>query len=297
MNSTSTYLFLIALWACATPGMTRQERKTYEAGINAWHAKRIVDLKAPDGWLNLAGLHWLSPGKNTFGSAEDNTIIFPQGKIAAHAGYFIAAGGTVTLTAFPEAAILHQGKPVTELVMFPAAAQPVKATSGTLIWNIIKRDTLLGIRLRDTQSEVVKNFTGIGRFPIDPAYRVTASFEKAAAQRTIPITNIVGQTTSQPSPGTLVFTLHGQQHRLDVLEEGDEFFIVFADATTGKETYGGGRFVYTQRPDSTGTTVLDFNKAYNPPCVFTPYATCPLPPRQNKLTIAIRAGEKNVAHH
>ena len=192
--------------------------------------------------------------------------------------------------------ILSNGAPVSDPVIFnPDSAKAPQLQYGSLRWNIIKRDQKLGIRVRDLASEAVKSFTGVERFPVNPELRVEAKFEKADSTRTINITNVLGQTTAQRSPGTLVFTLEGKEYRLDALKGGkDELFIIFADATSGKETYGGGRFLYVKLPDADGKTVVDFNKAYNPPCVFTTYATCPLPPSQNVLPVAITVGEKNV---
>ncbi len=275
-----------------------EQLKAYESELNAWHAKRIEDVKASDGWLNLVGLYWLEPGVSTFGSGEKNNIVFPAGKIAEQAGYFTVQGNTVSIHVSKDVTITSQDKPVTEQVIFhPDSAKAVVLRSGSLQWSIIKRDSKLGIRLRDHESEVLKTFAGVERFPVDQEYRVEAVFEKSDSTRTINITNILGQTTPQASPGTLVFTLQGKEHRLDVLKGSkEEFFVIFADATSGKETYSGGRFLYVKKPVSNEVTFLDFNKAYNPPCVFTPYATCPLPPKQNELAIEIKAGEKNYEH-
>jgi hypothetical protein len=278
---------------------TPEELATYEADVNAWHAKRIENVKAPNGWLNLAGLYWLEPGVSSFGSDDKNAIVFPKDKIAEQAGYFIVQGNTVSIRTNKEANITSEGQSVVEKVVFhPDSAKPVVLESGSLRWNVIKRDDKLGIRLRDLESETLKTFAGIARYPLNPEYRVEATFEKSPdSTRTIAITNIVGQTSPQASPGTLVFRMQGAEHRLDVLKGSEkEFFIIFADATSGKETYGGGRFLYVGKPVGNEKVIVDFNKAYNPPCVFTPYATCPLPPKQNELSIEIKAGEKNYQH-
>lgn len=144
---------------------------------------------------------------------------------------------------------------------------------------------------------ILKGKVGIERFTVDPAWRLTARFEPADSLHTIPVTNIIGQTTPQRCPGAVVFAWEGKTYRLDALDGGDDLFIIFSDATSGHETYGGGRFLYAPKPSAEGKVVLDFNKAYNPPCVFTPYATCPLPPSQNQLPIAVHAGEKVYGHH
>lgn len=288
---------LLALLAGCSPKktFTPEERQAYEDSLNAWHTRRLEDVKAPNGWLNLVGLYWLEPGPNTFGSGEKNNIVFPKDKIAEQAGYFIVQDNQVILRVNSNIPITIHGKPVTtEQVVFHPDSSVIVVESGSLRWNIIRRDTKLAIRLRDLDSEATKSFADIERYPVDPAFRVEATFEKADSSRTIDITNIVGQTTAQRSPGTLVFDLLGKEYRLDVLEGNkDEFFVIFADVTSGHETYGGGRFVYVKKPVTGEATYIDFNKAYNPPCVFTPYATCPLPPSQNVLAVEVKAGEKN----
>ncbi len=278
--------------------LSADELKAYESDVNTWHAKRIEDVKAPNGWLNLVGLLWLEPGMNTFGSGEKNNVVFPEGKIAEQAGYFLVQGETVTIHVNKDVNITNNGKPVTEQVIFhPDSTKAIVLESGSLKWNIIKRDTKLGIRLRDLESEELKTFAGVERYSIDPEFRVEAVFEKTDSTHTIDITNVLGQTTPQLSPGSLVFNLQGKEYRLDVLKGNkEEFFVIFADATSGKETYGGGRFLYVKKPVGDEPTYIDFNKAYNPPCVFTPYATCPLPPKQNQLPVEIKAGEKNYGH-
>jgi uncharacterized protein len=286
---------LIIISACAEKNKpTPEEIRAYQKEIDDWHTKRIENVSAPNGWLNLAGLYWLEPGINTFGSSTKNKIVFPEGKIAEEAGYFLVNGSRVDIYVRQGVDITTDGKRVTQQTIYTADSTPVVLTSGSLRWNVIKRDDKLGIRLRDDKSVTQTKFAGIDRYPIDPLYKVEARFVKADSSRTIDVTNVLGQTHAQHSPGTLLFELKGNEYRLDVLEGGrDEFFIIIADQTSGKETYGGGRFLYVKHPDANNKVILDFNKAYNPPCVFTPYATCPLPPHQNVLDIAIQAGEKN----
>ncbi|MBS1490945.1 MAG: DUF1684 domain-containing protein [Bacteroidetes bacterium] len=289
---------LLLLSACQKPVLSAEELATYEREVNLWHEQRLIDVKAPNGWLNLAGLYWLEGGINTFGSNQRNTIIFPAGKIAEHAGHFLVTGKRVKLFAKKEAAITYLGKPINELEVFNSdSAKGMEVKSGTLRWTIIQRGDKLGIRLRDDSSEVAKKFVGIERFAISPSYRIEAHFEKADSLHTVAITNVVGQTTEVPSPGKLFFKVRGKKLSLDVLKAETEYFIIFADSTTGQETYGGGRFLYVKKQDKKNTVILDFNKAYNPPCVITPFATCPLPPKQNHLSVAIRAGEKKYGTH
>lgn len=288
------YLLALIVWGCSQPKPTQQDSEAHQQEVEAWYTKRVADLKAPNGWLNLVGLHWLEPGINTFGSDSGNALVFPQGKIAPQAGYFLVKEKTVLLVLNKDQQATIGKDTITSVVIFHAdSVRNPQVQMGDLRWNIIKRDTKLGVRLRDDKAEALNTFSGIDRFPVSPEYRVEAVLERVDSTKTIDITNVLGQTTPQRSPGTLVFIVNGTTYRLDALEEGDDLFIIFADATSGTETYGAGRFLYTKKPTANGKVILDFNKAFNPPCVFTPYATCPLPPRQNVLPVAIRAGEKN----
>ena len=170
-----------------------------------------------------------------------------------------------------------------------------------MTYTVIKRSDKsgdrFGIRMKDPESEARKNFKGLEYFPPDPEFSVVATFEPYNPPKKIAITNVLGMTSEETSTGALAFTLKGQTYRIDpILEQGEtDLFIIFKDATSGHETYGAARYVYAHPPDASGKTVLDFNHAYNPPCAFTPYATCPLPPPQNRLPVRIEAGEKKYA--
>jgi uncharacterized protein (DUF1684 family) len=290
------FVFTIAISCVQKESLTSEQLASYKNELDEWHARRIERVTADDGWLNLVGLLWLHPGNNTFGASNDNNIVFPEGKIADNAGYFVLTGEQVTIHVNKDVKITSKGQPVTELVIFhPDSSENIVLESGSLRWNIIKRDAQIGIRLRDLDSPLRTNFKGVERFPADPDYRINATFEKSDSLHTIDVANVLGQTVAQESPGSLVFSFGGSTYRLDALAGGkEELFIVFGDETSGKETYGGGRFLYVKKPaEGDNTVVIDFNKSYNPPCVFTPYATCPLPPKQNILPIAIRVGEKD----
>lgn len=293
-----TIFMLLLATACQTRHETKIDPIAYAAEIENWHAERINSLKSDNGWLNLAGLFWLQEGINTFGSDSSNSIVFPKGKIASQAGFFLVKNGTVQLHASPDVDILSNNIRIAEQQIFhPDSTQQPILTHSTLQWFVIKRDDQLGIRLRDLKSPEVEQFTGIERYEVDPAWRVVAKLETPLSPKTIDITNVLGQTIAQKSPGTLVFDWQNKTYRLDALEEGTELFIIFGDSTNASETYPAGRYLYAQPPGPDGTTILDFNKAYNPPCAFTPYATCPLPPLQNVLPLAVRAGEKNYQGH
>jgi uncharacterized protein (DUF1684 family) len=293
----SVYLLLtFMILSCTTKKSDKPvvDMNAYKSEIEQWHQERIESLKSSTGWLNLAGLFWLKEGVTTFGGDESNDLVFPKDKISPKAGVFLLHNGIVTQTSLQEVEILSNEKPMKSGVVFhPDSTRQPKLSYGSLQWFIIKRDDQYGVRLRDFKSTTVEEFQGIERYEVNPEYRVEATLEVPTALRQIDITNVLGQTTAQDSPGTLVFTLHDKEYRLDALEEGEELFIIFGDLTNEKETYPSGRYVYTRKPGEDRKVILDFNKAYNPPCAFTPFATCPLPPSQNILPIAITAGEKN----
>jgi uncharacterized protein len=271
------------------------DKEAYKMEIEEWYQKRLTDLKGENGWLNIAGLFWLKEGVNTFGSDESNDLVFPKDKIAPKAGFFLVKNGVVQLNVLPGVDITDRRTPITEKIIFhPDTTKNSLLSHGSLQWFVIKRDNQVGIRLRDLESKLIEEFKGIERYEVDPEWRAEATLEIPATPRKIDITNVLGQTTAQTSPGTLVFNLKGKEYRLDALEGGkDELFIILGDLTNETETYPAGRYLYIKVPDANGRTIIDFNKAYNPPCAFTPFATCPLPPAQNVLPIAILAGEKN----
>jgi uncharacterized protein len=266
----------------------------YVKEINEWDAKRINRLKADDGWLNLVGRFWLEKGESTFGSSKDNDIVVESSKLPEHIGSFFFSDSTVTFKAKDDVEVLHNGKPVNEIVLIDDQKKDITVLQiGSIKFNLIVRDTLYGIRFRDLNSDLVKNFNGVERFDIDESWKITARFEAYNPVKQIDVPNVLGQISKEKCPGAVVFERDGKTYQIDAVDEGDDkLFLIIADQTSGDETYGGGRFMYVKKPDSTGTILLDFNKAYNPPCVFTKYATCPLPPQQNYLKLKIEAGEK-----
>ena len=272
---------LLRTLVALVPVVAAMAMSAYQTEIAEWRRAREAELKADGGWLTVAGLFWLREGPNRIGADPASDIVLPDGP--AHAGIFE----------------LHQDQ-VT--AAFGSTAREVKPDSpdavkvGRLSLFIIKRGDRYGIRLKDPGSQYRRDFHGIEYFPADERYRVTAAF--VSERRTIPILNILGQTEPSECPGYARFRLHGQELRLyPILEEpgAKELFYIFRDQTTGKETYPAGRFLYSGLPES-GKVILDFNKAYNPPCAFTPYATCPLPPKENHLPVRIEAGEKTYGH-
>jgi hypothetical protein len=250
----------------------------------------------PDGWLSLVGLYWLEPGRNTFGADPGNRIVFPPENAPASIGQFVLDNDMVSMTVRSNLGVQVDGKPAQRYMMFgPSLSESPVATMGSLQWHVIKRQERFAIRLKDSLSTTRTGFDGIEMFDLNPDWRFVATFDRYNPPRTIKVPNILGTVSNQPSPGAVVFKVGRKEYRLDVTQERDNpnYFIAFGDQTNGFETYGGGRFVWVDVEDENGRVVLDFNKSYNPPCVFTDYATCPLPPRQNRLPLRIEAGEKD----
>jgi uncharacterized protein (DUF1684 family) len=284
-------LLLLVLAACRGAGF---DEAAHREDVEAWRRDRIAALKAPDGWLTLVGLYWLHEGNNTIGSAAYNELLFPAGT-PAHIGRIYLTDGVARLYAAPGAGLLHDGQPVDSLTMAPdTAGTPTVVSLGSLQWHLIARDGQIGVRLRDVESAAAAALDSIASYPIDPAWRITGRFVPYRPARKITVPTILGTVSEQTTAGALAFEVNGLTHRLDVIgEPGDStFFVIFADPTNGNETYDAGRYLYVDAPDEEGRVVIDFNKAYNPPCVFTPYATCPFPPRQNRLRLLVEAGEK-----
>jgi uncharacterized protein (DUF1684 family) len=267
---------------------------SYEQEIAKWRQQREAELKADNSWLTVAGLFFLNQGKNTFGSGPLNDIVLPV-DAPADAGVLEFDGSKITLRA--NAPLVVNGTPITTTELKPAAeGKPADLVMmGSLTMFVHKSGDRLAIRLRDTNSEIRRNFTGLKWFPPNEAYKVTGKFEPYPTPKAVRVPNILGDLEPYTAPGVVSFRLNGEALKLEVYDAGSaenrRFFIVFRDLTSGKETYPSARFLYADRPSANGEVVLDFNKAYNPPCAFNPFTTCPLPSEQNRLRVRIEAGE------
>lgn len=294
------FLFLLVTVICVSCQNELPEKGTpeYISEIKEWHKKRIENLKKENGWLNLVGLMWLSEGENKFGSDESNNLVFPKGKAEPFMGSFFLNDSAVTIEINKNVKVLLKGGGQVEKMILKHDLQPETTilSYGSLRWFVIKRGDKYGIRLRDLEADLVKNFQGVETYPVNSDWKFEAKFEKYDPPKKIAVPNILGTIDEEKSPGALVFKKDGKEYKLDALNAGESYFLIFADETSGVETYGGGRFLYTPKADSAGKLYVDFNRAYNPPCVFTKYATCPLPPKQNNLKMQITAGEKNYGH-
>lgn len=270
------------------------EAARYESALAEWRADRVASLRSADGWLNLAGLYWLEEGRNSFGAAAGNDLVAPEGSAPAKLGDFLVEDDGVTFRAAPDVEVLHGEAPVTEILLADdQEKEPTLLTSGSLAWTVIRRMDRLGVRLRDYDHPAVASFAGIESYPADPTWRIEARFEPYPEPRTIRVPTVVEGLGWEPTaPGTLEFEARGKPLSLEAYRSDDGFMIVFADGTTGDTTYPAGRYLKADLPGPGGTTILDFNKAYNPPCVFSEYATCPLATPRNRLPIAVEAGEK-----
>jgi uncharacterized protein (DUF1684 family) len=266
----------------------------YAAELDAWKEMRRTAVAGGDGWTTLAGLHWLDSARYTLGSDSASGIVLPSHgprrlgtleRTGAGLRFVTAAGATVRV----------KGAPVDTVTLATDAngARPTVLEAGSLTLRVIDRGGKLALRVKDTLHAARRSFTGLEYFPVDTAWRLRARLVRHDEPKTVQVIDVLGEVQSYRSPGSLEFRHGGETYRLDpVIEPGvEDLFVMFRDRTSAGETYPAGRYVYVEWPDSSGTTVLDFNRAYNPPCAFTALATCPLPPTQNVLPVAIPAGE------
>jgi uncharacterized protein (DUF1684 family) len=278
--------------AAATPAdaaaFVRQEQ--------AWRDTRLQRLVAPDGWASLIGLHWIDPGPHAVGSAADNGIRLAMGP--AHLGVLRAGADGVRFEPANGVALTLDGAPFAS----PQALRTDAADSGPSVIGfdggkgvatVIERSGRLALRVRHADAPSRTGFAGLDYWPADASWRVRSRFVPHPPGTTIAIASIIGSVEQVPNPGALEFERGGKAYRIEALDEGEgTLFLVFADRTNGHGSYGAGRFIDAPKPDAQGRVDIDFNQAYNPPCAFTAFATCPLPPPENRLDLAIEAGEK-----
>lgn len=322
-------IMLAVLVSCEEPVDETVSAAALRGEVEAWRAERLAALTADDGWLTVVELAWLEPGENRVGSGPDAAVVLPAEKAPPAVGSFVLEGDAVTFQAAPGVSgveVIEPGTPAApaepadsesgEAAAAPAPLEPGPLAPGRTIrvatgaggaptvlglgglrFFVIERSGRFGIRVKDPDSPARRGFEGLDYFPVDPDWRVEARFVPHAEPKTVPVPNVIGTVYDEPSPGVAEFQIDGETHRLDVIGEAyeGEMFFVFGDATNGKGTYGGGRFLYAPVPGDDGRMVLDFNRAYNPPCAFTAFATCPLPPPGNDLPVAVEAGE--MAYH
>ena len=294
-------LVLLTLWrpivAGAAPGLA--DDAAYSAETEIWRKEREASVRSKGGWLSVAGLFFLKEGRNTFGSDKANHLVLPASALP-QAGWFELRQGRVFAQVNQGVAATFNKQPVR-----PGTSIELKDTDdlgkseslilGPLTLFVHMSGEKLAIRMLDAESPHLKSFTALKWFAIDPKYRVAARYVAFDAPKPVEVPNILGDPQRYTSPGMLTFSLNGQEHQLQPFQvgrqENSRFFIVFNDLTSGKETYGAARFVNAKIPEN-GSTILDFNRAYNPPCAYNPFTTCPLPPPSNRLNARILAGER-----
>ena len=286
--------FLIAATAIVTAtSLAATTDPGHAERIEAWRAQRLERLKAPAGWLSLIGLEWLKPGANTIGSAKDNAIVIA--KAPARLGVVHLDGDTVTIELDAAAAATIDGASVARATLLDDShPKPTTVAFGSVNFYLVDRGGRRGLRIKDSEAATRAGFLGLDNYAIDPAWRIEADWVAFDPQQSLEIPNVLGTLDAMPVPGKAVFKHDGKTYELrPVLESADakQLFFILADKTSGKDTYGAGRFLYADLAVD-GKVVLDFNLAYNPPCAFTPYATCPLAPPENRLPFAVAAGEK-----
>ena len=267
------------------------------AGVETWRQERKAGLMKPDGWLTLVGLDWLEEGANAVGSGEGKAVTLPA-STPEDLGTLQLADGVVSLElADGVDGLTVAGEPFSGGVLAPdTSGEATLVEMGGVNFHIIEREGRYGVRTKDAAAKTYTEFKGLSYYDASIRWRVIATVLPYDPPKTLPVPNVLGYNVDSEVPAAVEFYLDGTIHRLDALPGTDGgFHLVFGDRTNGVTTYGGGRFIYTDAPNEQGKVVVDFNRAYNPPCVFTPYATCPLAPPQNKLAVAVEAGEKSYA--
>ncbi len=284
---------LLSLLSCGGSSAPSVDVAAHEQDVLQWREGRLERLLSPTGYLTQTGLFWLDEGAYSFGSDSDNDVVFP-GPGAAFIGTFVVGATGIDMTIAPDADVRHEGEPVTRLLLSDDTTEsPVTVTHRSLAWSAIKRNDRYAVRLRDFEHPFVKTFGPLPYFDIDPALNVKATLRRYDEPRIANVDTVIEGLGYHPtSPGVLAFEIAGQTYELEAYESGDQLFLVFGDATNRDATYGAGRFLYTPMPAADGVTMLDFNKAYSPPCAFNDFSTCPVASPRNRLPIRIEAGEK-----
>jgi uncharacterized protein len=288
------WIFLVGFSACQAPASNKTDEE-YLKSIEQWDSMRLSNLKSENGWLNLAGLFWLQEGENTLGSGSGNQLVFPRGPEII--GSLVREGDRVTFFATENIPVLANGEPATKIFLkSDKDGSPDKLTIDSLCFYLIQRGERYGIRLRDYLNQKIDALQSIDRFPVSKDWILRAKFIPNTEGITIQVPDVLGDVSVETIPGILEFEYNNEIHRLYPTGSKTRMFLVFGDDTNAVETYGAGRFLSIEGPGSLEYVNIDFNKAYNPPCAFSEFATCPLPPKVNMLPFKVLAGEKSVPH-
>lgn len=292
LRNTAVAAALFGLSACGDAG-AGLDVAAYEAEIREWRAGRLERLLAPTGFLTQVGLFWLEDGSFAVGSGPDNDIRLPA-SAAQHVGDIVVADGSVRMTMADGVVVTYQGFPVTEIDL-PAdtSGDFIMLEHGSIAWSVIERGGKLAVRVRDYEHPWIKTFGPIPYYDTDLDYRVEATLHRYDEPRRITVNTVIEGFTQNPvAPGTVTFALDGVEYELEPTLAGDSLFFVFGDQTNRGETYGAGRYLYASMPGEDGRFVLDFNRAYSPPCAFNDFSTCPVASPRNRLPIRVEVGEK-----
>ena len=275
-----------------------QQPTGYRADVEAFRRQRQAEIGGPTGWIALVGLHWLAAGSSTIGRDTSNALVLAAPSAPARLGTLVVTASSATIEIVPGVEARVGGKIVTTAELRPGAPPENGVMVGGTTMVVIRRGGRLALRVWDSQAQARLDFKGLAWLPIDPAWRVDATFVEHRPAPRMKIANVLGETVEMANPGYVSFSAGGREYRLEALLEGAgarELFFLFRDETSGKTTYGAGRYLYTDLPKD-GHVVVDFNRAMNPPCAFTDFATCPLPPAANRLAVAVTAGELDHKH-
>jgi uncharacterized protein (DUF1684 family) len=291
VKTKSATLFLAAAALLAPAAQAADP--AHAQSVQEWRERADKGLRRDNGWLTLAGRYVMKPGVNTFGTGKGNDIVFPAGLGPERMGTITVTPGRVEVKLEPGLTMTKDGVAMTDKVMGTGLENRDWVAMGRAAFHVIERDGRYILRLADNESEVRKRFGGRVWYDVKEPYRVKAKFVPYDPPRKIAIVNVLDEVSDEPAPGYVEFKLNGRTHRLDAVGDGDGLFFVFRDGTAGETTYGPGRFLYVEkRPKPGETFLLDLNRAYNPPCAFSEFTTCPLPPKQNVLKVKVEAGEK-----
>ncbi len=294
-RSSITVVMVLAVLLGATGAPARAAGGGAPLSLEDWRAQRVAALTSDSGFLTLAGLYWLEKPRSSFGRARSSTFLLDHPAMPRRLGQFERVGDTVYFTAARRDSVFAGDTAVTRIEMRnDRSGSPTVLRHGPIEFFVIERSGQLGVRVRALDNPRRRDFPGIEYFDASDDWRVSARFEPYEPARQIQIMNVLGMEDDMVSPGAIVFEKDGREWRLDTIDEdpaAGSLFIMFADATSGRTSYGAGRFLYVERPRD-GQVIVDFNRAYNPPCAFSDFATCPLPPPQNRLELAVTAGER-----
>ncbi|HEX7071155.1 MAG TPA: DUF1684 domain-containing protein [Rhodothermales bacterium] len=291
-SSARVFVLLALVLSLAACDTDRAHRKKVEA----WHARRVANLTAPDAWLSLTGLFWLKQGENRFGFGSANDVTFPDSAGPAYLGSYILDADSVRAVLAPSSGVLVDGSAHGDTfgVVTDLYEAPTMFEYGSISWYVIDREGKLGIRLMDSLNVARRTFAGIERYPVNREWRIKGRFIPYDPPRSMVVPTVLDEPATLESPGAVEFEIGGEKHRLDVVGEPDakRLWIIFADPTNRSDTYPAGRYLYIDAPTASGAVEIDFNMSYSPPCAFSDYATCPFPPPQNRMRVPVEAGEK-----